>query len=194
LTLVACGKDYFIAGRSLPPSGVLNRVMMTEQNPDSLPFVDAYYDVRHNASKSIQQYEISNFAGKLPVTIQNLPEQQTGAVYNAGNGQLTLVDYAQEKVSTNIAIPGGYSNSIFISRDLNYVYAANDANHVVSVVDRPTGTSYVLNLPGVYGISVSPGGSIALAFVQNSDQAASQSTATGASNGSFSVYSIVKLT
>lgn len=194
LTLVACGKDYFIAGRSLPPSGVLNRVMMTEQNPDSLPFVDAYYDVRHNASKSIQQYEISNFAGKLPVTIQNLPEQQTGAVYNAGNGQLTLVNYAQEKVSTNIGIPGGYSNSIFISRDLNYVYAANDANHVVSVVDRPTGTSYVLNLPGVYGISVSPGGSIALAFVQNSDQAASQSTATGASNGSFSVYSIVKLT
>jgi hypothetical protein len=191
---VACGKDYFIAGRSLPPSGVLNRVMMAEQNPDSLPFVDAYYDVRHNTTGTIPQFEISNFSGKLPVTIQNLPEQQAGAVYNAGNGQLTLVNYAGEKVSTSIPIAGGYSNSIFISRDLGYVYAANDANHVITVVDRPTSASYTLNLPGVYGVSVSPGGSIALAFVKDSDQGANQSTAAGTSNGAFSVYSIVKLT
>ena len=194
LTLVACGKNYFIAGRSLPPSGVLNRVMMAEQNPDALPFVDAYYDVRHNTTGSIGQFEISNFSGKLPVTIQNLPEQQVGAVYNAGNGALTLVDYSAEKVSTSISVPGGLSNSIFITRDLGYVYAANDANHVVSVVDRKSGASYVLNLPGVYGVSVSPGGSIALAFVENSDQGANQSTMNGAPYGSFSVYSIVKLT
>jgi hypothetical protein len=168
--------------------------MFAEQNPDSLPFVDAYYDVRHNASESIPQYEISNFSGKLPVTIQNLPEQQTGAVYGAGDGSLSLVNYAAEKVSTTLSIPGGYSNSIFISRDLDYVYAANNSNHVVSVVDRPTGKAYTLNLPGVYGVSVSPGGSVALAFVQNADQAAGQSTANGTPNGSFAVYSIVKLT
>ncbi len=194
LTLVACGKDYFLAGRSLPPSGVLNRVMMAEQNPNALPFVDAYYDVRHNASETIPQYEISGYSGQLPVTIQNLPAQQTGAVYNAGSGDLSLIDYAQEKLSTSIPIPGGYSNSVFISRDLNYVYAANDANNVVSVVDRPSGTSYVLDLPGVYSISVNPGGTVALAFVRDSDQGASQSTETGTSYKQFSVYSIVKLT
>lgn len=194
LLLVACGKNYFIAGRSLPPSGVLNRVMFAEQNPDALPFVDAYYDVRHNVSGSIPQFEISGFSGKLPITIQNLPEQQAGAVYNAGNGQLSLINYAQEKLSTSISIPGGYSNSVFITRNLNYVFAANDANHVVSVVDRPTGQAYVLNLPGVYSVSVNPGGTVALAFVQNSDQGANQSTAAGTPNDQFSVYSIVKLT
>lgn len=194
LTLVACGKDYFIAGRSLPPSGVLNRVMMAEQNPNALPFVDAYYDVRHNTTGSIQQFEISDYSGKLPVTIQNLPAQQTGAVYNAGSGDLSLIDYAQEKLSTTIPIAGGYSNSIFISRDLKYVYAANDATHVITVVDRPTGKSYVLNLPGVYAVSVSPGGSVVLAFVKDSDQGSSQSTQNGTPNGNFSVYSIVKLT
>lgn len=194
LSLVACGKDYFIAGRSLPPSGVLNRVMIAEQNPSALPFVDAYYDVRHNTKGTIGQFEISNYSGKLPVTIQNLPAQQTGAVYNAGDGQLSLIDYSQEKLATSIPIAGGYSNSIFITQDLHYVYAANDANHVVTVVDRPAGKSYVLNLPGVYAVSVNPGGTVALAFVKNSDQAASQSTANGTLNGAFSVYSVVKLT
>ncbi len=192
--LVACGKNYFLAGRSLPPSGILNRVMFAEQNPNALPFVDAYYDVRHNESGTVRQFEIRDFSGKLPVTIQNMPEQQTGAVYDAGSGDLSLIDYATEQLNTTIQIPGGYSNSIFISRNLNYVFAANDANHVVSVVDRPTGKSYVLNLPGVYGISINPGGTIALAFVKDSDQAPNQSTATGTSNGDFSVYSIVKLT
>ena len=194
LMLVSCGKNYFIAGRSLPPSGVLNRVMFAEQNPNALPFVDAYYDVRHNTSDTIPQFEISGYSGKLPVTIQNLGAQQVGAVYNAGSDNLTLVDYAQEKVGTTIPIAGGYANSVFISRDLHYVYAANDANHVVTVVDRPEGTSYVLNLPGVYRISVSPGGSVVLAFVKNSDQGPSQSTTNGTPNNEFSVYSIVKLT
>jgi hypothetical protein len=192
--LVACGKDYFLAGRSLPPSGILNRVMFAEQNPNALPFVDAYYDVRHNASKTVGQFEISGFSGKLPVTIQNMPVEQVGAVYNAGSGNLALVNYAKEQLTTAISIPGGYSDSIFITRNLDYVFAANDANHVVSVVDRLAGKSYILNLPGVYGISVNPGGTIALAFVKNSDQGPDQSTELGTPNGEFSVYSIVKLT
>ncbi len=192
--LLACGKNFYIAGRSLPPSGILNRVMYAEQNPNALPFVDAYYDVRHNTSDTVAQFSISGYSGKLPVAIQNMPDQQVGAVSSASSNALTLVSYAQEKVSQTLTIPGGYANSVFISHDLNYVYAASDANHVVSVYDAPAKGSYVLNLPNVNSVSVNPGGTIALAFVENSTQGASQSTQGGTANGNFAVYSIVKLT
>jgi len=194
LMLLACGKDFYIAGRSLPPSGILNRVMFAEQNPSALPFVDAYYDVRHNTSGTVAQFSISGFSGTLPVAIQNMPDQQTGAISSANSSSLILVNYAQEKVSQTLTIPGGYANSVFVSHDLNYLYAANDANHVVSIYDSPAKGSYVLNLPNVDSISVNPGGTIALAFIKNSDQAASQSTQNGTPNGDFSVYSVVKLT
>lgn len=194
LMLLACGKNYYIAGRTLPPSGILNRVMYAEQTPNMLPFVDGYYDVRHNIGDTIPQFSISGFNGSLPVTIQNMPAQQAGAVYNAGNGTLSLIDYSKEKFSASVTIPGGLSNSVFITHDMNYVYAANDANHVLSVVNRLTGGSYVLNLPGVYGISVNPAGTVVLAFVHNSTQAANQSTAGGTPNNGFAVYSVVELT
>jgi hypothetical protein len=138
LALLACGQNYFYAGRNLPPSGVLNRVLMTVQNPNSLPFVDAFYDVRHNVSGSIPQFSISGYSGKLPITIQNLPEQQTGAIY-AEDGSFSLVNYATEKTSGSVSIEGGYSNSIFISQNLQYAYAASDINHVVSVTERTSG-------------------------------------------------------
>ena len=37
------------------------------------------------------------------------------------------------------------------------------------MLDRTNGGSYALSLPGVYRLSVNPGGSAAFAFVQNSD-------------------------
>lgn len=93
----SCGKNYYFAGRTLPPSGVLNRVLIAEQTPSiissgSLPFVDAYYDIRHAHNASGGQFEISGYSGHLPLTIQNLPEEQAGAVYNAADGSLSLVD------------------------------------------------------------------------------------------------------
>jgi hypothetical protein len=194
LVLLACGNNYYIAGRTLPPSGILNRVMYTEQTPNALPFVDAYYDVRHNTTDTVPQFAISGYTGLLPTTVQNMPEQQTGAVYGQGDGSLALISYATEKLSTTLTMPGGLSNSIFISDNLNYVFGANDITHVISVADRPTAESYALDLPGVVGVSVNPGGTIALAFIQNSTQAPSQSTAGGTSYADFSVYSVVKLT
>ena len=150
----SCGNNYYFAGRNLPPSGVLNRVLIAEQNPSAfatgaLPFMDAYYDIRHPYNTSGGQFTISGYSGKLPLTIQNMPEQQTGAVYGDGDGSLALVSYAQEKVSASVSIPGGLSsstegvpyNGVFISRDLGYVYAANPSTHVISVVDRNNGGS-----------------------------------------------------
>jgi hypothetical protein len=211
IVAVSCGKNYYFAGRTLPPSKVLNRVLIAEQNPSalasgSLPFMDAFYDIRHASNTSSGAFSISGFSGKLPLTIENLPEQQVGAVYSEGDGSLTLVSYAEEKVDATVTIPGGVSSGtqaspytgIAISRDLSYVYAANPANHVISAVDRTKGTALTLNLPNAYGISVNPGGTVALVFVQNAVQASSVSddptVNPGLNPATFAVYSIVHLT
>jgi hypothetical protein len=201
----SCGKNYYFAGRSLPPSGVLNRVLVAEENPSAfatgaLPFMDAYYDIRHPHSAAGGQFTISGYSGHLPLTIQNMPEEQTGAVYNVGDASLTLVSYATEKVSASVSVPGSLSsnaegspfNGIFVSRDLGYVYAANPSSHVISVVNRANGSALTLNLPNAYGISVNPGGTVALVFIRDSVQPASQ-TVDVASPDTFAVYSIVQL-
>ncbi len=52
-----------------------------------------------------------------------------------------------------------------MTRNQNYVFAASQGSHVFTVVDRTVNGSYALGLPGVYRVSVNPGGSMAIAFV-----------------------------
>ena len=216
--LVSCGKNYYFAGRNLPPSRVLNRVLIAEQNPSALvqgalPFVDAYYDIRHPYNNTNTTFSISGYSGKLPVTIQSLPEEQVGAVYAVGDGSFTLVNYATEASGSSIGISAGLAASVFIDRPRKYVYAANDQSHILSTVDLSANRTYILNLPNVYRVSVNPGGTLALAFVQNSTQAAGTSSCIAANpsnnpnytgplppvscsapnEADFAVYSIVHL-
>ncbi|MBV8672373.1 MAG: hypothetical protein JOZ33_02975 [Acidobacteriaceae bacterium] len=179
--LISCGKNYYFAGRNLPPSKVLNRVLIAEQNPSALvqgalPFVDAYYDIRHPYNTSNTTFSISGYSGRLPLTIQNLPEEQVGAVFATGDNSFTLVNYATEASGTSIGISAGLAASVFIDRPRKYLYAANEQSHVLSVADLAANKTYVLNLPNVYRVSVNPGGTLALAFVQNSTQAAGTSS------------------
>ena len=49
--LAGCGTTTYFAGRTLPPSGLANRVLIAIQNPSpltqgALQIVDAYYDIR----------------------------------------------------------------------------------------------------------------------------------------------------
>lgn len=177
--ITACGKNFYFAGRTLPPSGVANRVLVAIQNPSpltkgALQFEDAFYDIRHSYNNKVPIFSISGFSGALPVTIQNMPDQQAGAVYSAGDGSLSIISYAGEKLSSTIADGGaagslnGLSQSVFISRDFNYTYAASQSAHVLTVIDH--GATYSLNLPGVYRVSVNAGNTVVLAFVQNTNQ------------------------
>jgi len=80
------------------------------------------------------------------------------------------VNYAGEKVgssetSTNL---NGISQSVFVSHDTIYTYAASQSAHAITVVDH--GATIGLNLPGVYRVSMNAGNTVVLAFVQNSDQ------------------------
>jgi hypothetical protein len=65
----------------------------------------------------------------------------------------------------------GKSSSIFISRSQAFVAAANQSYSRLTVVNRPTSSVFTFSLPGVYRVSMNPGGSMALAFVQNSNYA-----------------------
>lgn len=174
LVLQSCGNNFYFAGRPLPPSKLTNRILIAEQSPSALatgalPFVDAFYDIRHPFNSSFGSFSISGYSGKLPITIQNMPVQEAGAVYGSGDGDYTLISYSGEKVSGTVTVPGGVSNSVFITQDQRYVYAANNTNHVISVVDRVGGVALTLNLPNASVVSVNPGGTIALVFIQNSN-------------------------
>jgi hypothetical protein len=172
--LAGCGTTTYFAGRTLPPSGLTNRVLIAIQNPGAsakgaLQFVDAYYDVRFSYNDKTGLFSITGYSGALPTTIQNMPEELSGAVYGSGDGTLALVNYAKE--ATNGAVSGlnGLSSSIFITRNGAYTFAASQSYHVLTVVNKATGGSYPLSLPGVYRVSVNSGGSAALVFVQNSN-------------------------
>jgi hypothetical protein len=181
--LAGCGSTTYFAGRTLPPSGIANRVLIAIQNPSalsagSLQFVDAYYDIRYkyNSANTNPAYAISGFSGAMPITIQNMPEEESGAVYGSGDGSFTLIDYGQEKTTGAVGGLNGKSSSVFITRNQTYLFAATHPGNgggTLMVVDRSATNagSYGLSLPGVYRVSVNPGGSAALAFVQNSNYA-----------------------
>ena len=177
--LAGCGTTTYFAGRVLPPSGLANRVLIAVQNPSAsgggaLGFVDAYYDIRYkyNSTDTAPAFSIAGYPGSLPISIQNMPEEQEGAIYGSGDGSYTLVNYATESVPSKggtVSGLNGTSSSIFISRSLSVVVAANQSTHVLTVVNAATAGSFPFNLPGVYRVSMNPGGSMALAFVQNSN-------------------------
>jgi len=175
--LAGCGTTTYFAGRTLPPSGLKNRVLIAIQNPGAsspgtLSIVDAFYDIRYkyNSTNTGPAYLVSGFSGALPITIQNYPDETLGVVYSSGGGgSLSLISYAAEKANGSVSGLNGPSSSVFMTRDQNYVFAASQQLHVLTVVNKSNGSSFPLSLPGVYRVSVNPGGSAVLAFVQNSN-------------------------
>lgn len=172
--LAGCGQTFYFAGRVLPPSGLTNRVLVAVQNPGALQrgaleILDGFYDIRYKYNNPQSSFSISGYSGALPITIQNMPEEQIGAVYGSGDNSLSTIDYQKESANGAQTGLNGQSSSIFITRDQRFVFAANQVSHVLSVVDKVSNGSYVLSLPGVYRVSVNPGGTVALAFVQNSN-------------------------
>jgi hypothetical protein len=174
--LAGCGSTTYFAGRKLPPSGLVNRVLIAIQNPGvlskgALQIVDAYYDIRSGYTGQPLSFSLSGFGGAEPITIQSMPEEQVGAVYGAGDGSLTLANYQTEKTTGTVGGLNGLSSSIFMTRNEGFVFAASQQAHVLTIVNQNTSASVPLSLPGVYRVSVNPGGSVALAFAQNSNYA-----------------------
>ena len=191
--LAGCGSTTYVDGRNLPPSRLVNRVLIAIQNPGALAkgelqIVDAYYDIRYGYNGRPASFSISGYSGALPITIQNMPEEQTGAVYGAGDGSFNLISYAQEKTSSPVGGLNGLSSSIFITRNQEYAFAASQGAHTFTIAKQggtgPAGT--ILGLPNVYRVSVNPGGSVALAFAQDSNYAYYPRQLTTAQSNSYS--------
>ena len=184
LALTACGKSYYFAGRVLPPSGILNRVLIAVQNSGrgQLFLVDGLYDIRHSFDNKVQSYPIGGYNGSsLPVAIQNLPAEQVGLVFSSSDGSVSQVNYQTESSTSLFSAPAtnAVASSLFASSSRQYIVAAQQQNHVLEVFDASaTPSTYLLDLPGVYRVSINPSGTIALAFVQNDN----------------TVYSVVHLT
>jgi hypothetical protein len=172
--LAGCGTTTYFAGRPLPPSKLINRVLIAVQNPSSftkgaLEIVDAYYDIRNSFDGKTPGFSISGYSGALPVSIQNMPEELQGAVYASGDGSLNYVNYGKESSGGAQSGLNGVSASVYTTRSQAYAFAASQTAHVLTVIDKTTNGTYALSLPGVYRVSVNPGGSVVLAFVQNSN-------------------------
>jgi len=192
MALAGCGSSVYFAGRILPPSGILNRVMIAIQNTGpggggALEIVDAYYDIRSSYNGGSGVFTVSGYSGQLPISIQNLPDQQKGAVYNEGGSpSLALVDYQSEAAGTAGGLGGYPASSIFITRSGTWVFAAGQTSHQLIIAGQFNSHSYGLGLPGIYRVSVSPGGSVVLAFVQNSPYVYYPRQLTGAQTIAFS--------
>ncbi|WP_058189542.1 hypothetical protein [Terracidiphilus gabretensis] len=179
VALAGCGTTTYFAGRSLPPSGLKFRVMVAIQNPSALSqgtlqVLDAYYDTRFKHTGQTVTFSISGYSGALPTTIQNMPEEQLGAVYGYGDGSFVYINYQKEATSGSQAGLPAKSAGVFVTRSQSYIFAATEASSQATVIDRTVssaGAVYSLNLPGVYHVSTNAGGSLALYFVRNSNYA-----------------------
>jgi hypothetical protein len=99
--LAGCGSTTYFAGRVFPPSGLTNRVLIAIQNPSAftkgaLQIVDAYYDIRSGYTGKPASFSISGYSGALPITIQNMPEEQLGRSTAPATAALPPVNYAKE--------------------------------------------------------------------------------------------------
>jgi len=144
VALAGCGKTFYFDGRVLPPSKLVNRVAIAVQNPGvlakgALEIVDAFYDERSGFNGTPPSFSIAGYGGALPITIQSMPEEQFGAVYGAGDGSFTLVDYAGEKTSGNVGGLSGFSSSVFITRNRGYAFAASQSAHVFTAINQAGG-------------------------------------------------------
>ena len=77
--------------------------MIAIQNPSALAKGGAHRRRLLRHSQQVQRHRrtftVSGFGGTLPVSIQNMPEEQRGAVYGSGDGSLTLINYQKERTT-----------------------------------------------------------------------------------------------
>jgi hypothetical protein len=132
---------YYFDGRAYAAAQRLtNRVMIAIQNPGVLSkgaLADRRRLLRHaqRLQRHAGSFPSPAIGGALPITIQNMPEEQFGAVYGAGDGSLDLINYAARR-PRHRERPERPSSSIFITRNGNYVFAASQASHVFTVVNQ----------------------------------------------------------
>jgi hypothetical protein len=177
LALSGCGvvvlyktPQYPYAGRPIPPSKLLERVMAAYSatgQSGGLEIIDGLRDLRGNVQNTTKFFTISGYSEPLPTTIINYPEQTTGYVLDYVTGTLTAINYSKES-SSGTAAGLGASPASAAASQLGTAFAG--AAQQSGILEFSTnGVTYQLNLPGVNKVVIDPGFSVVLAMVQNSD-------------------------
>jgi hypothetical protein len=178
LALSGCSKyviykvpEYGYAGRPIPPSQLLERVLAAYtanvSSSGGLEILDGLRDLRGNVQNTVKTFTISGYSEAQPVSIINFPEQTTGYVLSYNDGNLTAINYSKETGGAKVANFGGEPPSgAAAPSGATYAGAAPQSGLLVLNVG---GTSYDLNLPNVAYVSIDPGDSVVLATVQNSN-------------------------
>src|SRR5215467_5756816 len=104
LTLTACKILYHVpehnfAGRPIPPSLMLQRVLATFTNGGTTggaQILDGLRDLRGNIQNTKLSFPISGFSAPQPSTILNFPEQTHGYVLSESAGSLIGINYSTE--------------------------------------------------------------------------------------------------
>ena len=179
IALSACGDriyyytQYQYAGRAVPPSGILQRVLVgytSNGSSGGLQILDGLRDIRTNVQDTIQGFQISGYSGAQPSLILNFPEQTSGYVLSANDGSLTAINYAKESSSGGVASFGAFAPSAAASPDGTRFAGANEASGALVVAASGVGPgTFTLNLPNVYKVAMNRGNSVILAMVRNSN-------------------------
>ena len=176
LGLTACANIIYhepafpYAGRTIPPSGLLQRVLASytiNGSQGGLQILDGLRDRRNNVQNTIQSFPISGFSAGIPFKIINFPEQQRGYVLSQTDGALGSVDYGKESGLGTVATFGAGSPSAAVAPDGSRIAGTIPQAGVLEVIAG--GVTYPLNLPNVDKVVINPGNSIILAMVRNSN-------------------------
>ena len=177
LALTACSRtilyntpEYNYAGRPIPPSKLLARVLATytaNGSAGGAVMLDGDRDLRGNVQNTIKNFPISGFSEGYPGTILNFPEQLVGYVYSLNDGNLTAINYSKETGSGNVGSFGTNSPSVAAAPIGAVLAGAGEQAGVLTV--GLGGSTFNLNLPNVDKVVIDRGGQVILAMVRNSN-------------------------
>ncbi len=178
LALSGCGvvvlyktPEYGYAGRPVPPSKLLERVLAAYTGASGgLEILDGLRNLRGNVQNTTKSYSISGYSETEPIDIINFPEETTGYVLDYTSGTLSVINYSKETASGSVGSGSfaGADSPSAAAAPLGTAFAGA-AQQSGLLVFNTGGVTYDLNLPGVDKVAIDPGDSVVLAMVQNSD-------------------------
>ncbi len=178
LSLTACGNIIYrepaanYAGRPIPPSGLLQRVMAAytvNGSQGGLEILDGLRDIRSNVQNTIPSFSIKGFSAAYPIQIINYPEQTTGYVLNYTDGSLSTINYSTEASSGSGSAPSFGADPPSVAAAPGGVLFAGAAETSGVLGLAGSYGSVDLNLPNVDKVVVNQGGTVVLAMVRNSN-------------------------
>ena len=109
------------AGRALPPSGILNRVLIAVQNPGALTkgtlqIVDAYYDIRHSYNNKVASFSIGGIFGSGPHDHPEYAGRAGRRGLRRGRRQLRPDQLRQRKANHHRELAGSVLQRLYLPR------------------------------------------------------------------------------